>query len=90
MKSKEELNTLKKVKTVNNKLHELSDDELAEVTGGLDYSCLNLPPAPETMPSTDMGKEMATFTINNILTQAAQSKLAQANQLPQGILKLLQ
>ena len=63
---------------------------LDNVIGGLDYSCLNLPPVPETMPSTDMGEEMATFTINKILTQTAQSEQAQANQLPQGVLSLLQ
>ena len=33
-KTKVELNALEEVETVNNKLHELSDDELAEVTGG--------------------------------------------------------
>ena len=35
MKTKEELNALKEeVETLNKKLHELSDDELAQVTGG--------------------------------------------------------
>ena len=35
MKTKEELNTLKEeVETVSKKLHELTDDELAQVTGG--------------------------------------------------------
>ena len=68
----------------------LTDEILDNVIGGLDYSCLNLPPVSETMPSTDMGKEMATFTINNILTQTAQSELAQANQQNQSILSLLQ
>ena len=68
----------------------LTDEILDNVIGGLDYSCLNLPLDPETMPSTDMGTEMATFAINNILTQKAQSELAQANQLPQGVLSLLQ
>lgn len=91
MKTPEELNALKEeVKAPNAKLAELTDEELAEVSGGLDYSCFNLPPVPETMSSTDMGKEMATFAKNNILTQTAQSELAQANQLPQGILSLLQ
>ena len=91
MKSKKELNGIKEeVETLNKKLAELTDEELAEASGGLDYSCLNLPPVPETMPSTDMGKDMATFAKNNILTQTAQSELAQANQLPQGILDLLQ
>jgi flagellin len=36
-----------------------------------------------------MAMEMAEFTKNNILTQAAQAMLAQSNQLPQGILQLL-
>ena len=37
-----------------------------------------------------MAEEMTTFTKNNILNQAGQAMLAQANQLPQGILQLLQ
>jgi len=36
-----------------------------------------------------MAKEMMEFTKNNILQQAAQSMLAQANQQPQGVLQLL-
>jgi flagellin len=38
----------------------------------------------------DMAKEIMEFTKNNILSQAAQSMLAQANTLPQGVLGLLQ
>jgi flagellin len=37
-----------------------------------------------------MAKEMMIFTKNNILMQASQSMLAQANRLPSGILQLLQ
>ena len=37
-----------------------------------------------------MAEEMMEYTKNNILIQAAQSMLAQANQQPQGILQLLQ
>jgi flagellin len=36
-----------------------------------------------------MAKEMMEFTKQNILNQAAQAMLAQANQLPQGVLQLL-
>jgi flagellin len=36
-----------------------------------------------------MAKEMMEFTKNNILSQASQSMLAQANQLPQSVLQLL-
>ena len=37
-----------------------------------------------------MAKEMMEFTKNNILTQASQAMLAQAQQVPQGVLQLLQ
>jgi flagellin len=36
-----------------------------------------------------MAQEMMEFTKNNILQQAAQAMLAQANQVPQGVLQLL-
>jgi flagellin len=36
-----------------------------------------------------MAKEMMTLTKNNILLQASQAMLAQANQAPQGVLQLL-
>ena len=49
----------------------------------------NLQAAESSIRDLDMAKEMMEFTKNNILTQAAQSMLAQANQLPQGVLSLL-
>ena len=49
----------------------------------------NLSAAESRIRDTDMAKEMTTFTKNNILQQAAQSMLAQANQLPQNVLGLL-
>jgi flagellin len=45
--------------------------------------------AESRIRDVDMAKEMMNFTKNNILTQAAQSMLAQANQAPQGVLQLL-
>jgi len=36
-----------------------------------------------------MAKEMSTFSKNNILSQAAQAMLSQANQQPQQVLQLL-
>jgi len=50
----------------------------------------NLSAAESRIRDTDMAKEMMNYTKNNILTQAAQSMLAQANQAPQGVLSLLQ
>ncbi|MCL2578665.1 MAG: hypothetical protein FWE32_01380 [Oscillospiraceae bacterium] len=49
----------------------------------------NLTAAESTIRDVDMAAEMMQFTQNNILTQAAQAMLAQANQLPQGVLQLL-
>jgi flagellin len=50
----------------------------------------NLTAAESQIRDTDMAWEMMEYTKKNILTQAAQSMLAQANQAPQGILQLLQ
>ena len=46
--------------------------------------------AESRIRDVDMAEEMMQFTKNNILTQASQAMLAQANQLPQGVLQLLQ
>ena len=50
----------------------------------------NITDAESTIRDTDMADEMTTYTKNNILIQAAQAMLAQANQQPQGVLQLLQ
>ncbi|KRG11706.1 flagellin [Lederbergia galactosidilytica] len=50
----------------------------------------NLTAAESRIRDLDMAMEMTNFTRNNILNQAGQAMLAQANQLPQGILQLLQ
>ena len=55
----------------------------------LDTSAENLQAAESRIRDVDMAKEMMEFTKNNILQQAAQSMLAQANQAPQGVLQLL-
>ena len=49
----------------------------------------NTQAAESTIRDADMAQEMTTFTKNNILQQAAQSMLSQANQGTQGILQLL-
>ncbi|MEC2055489.1 flagellin [Peribacillus psychrosaccharolyticus] len=49
----------------------------------------NLTAAESRIRDLDMALEMTNFTKNNIMNQAAQSMLAQANQLPQGVLQLL-
>jgi len=50
----------------------------------------NLQAAESRIRDVDMAEEMMEYTKNNILVQAAQSMLAQANYQPQGILQLLQ
>lgn len=49
----------------------------------------NVTSAESRIRDTDMAKEIAAFTKNNVLMQAAQSMLAQANQQPQQVLQLL-
>jgi len=50
----------------------------------------NIQDAESTIRDVDVAKEMMEYTKNNILVQSAQAMLAQANQLPQGVLQLLQ
>ena len=50
----------------------------------------NIQDAESTIRDTDVADEMTTYTKNNILLQSAQAMLAQANQMPQGVLQLLQ
>ena len=49
----------------------------------------NLQSAESQIRDTDMASEMSKYTKSNILQQASQSMLAQANQQPQGVLQLL-
>ncbi|WP_421381456.1 flagellin [Bacillus salacetis] len=70
--------------------------ELGAIQNRLEHTITNLTTANENLTSAesrirdaDMAKEMTTFTKNNILNQAGQAMLSQANQLPQGILQLL-
>lgn len=64
-------------------------NRLEHTINNLGASSENLTAAESRIRDTDMAKEMMNFTKNNILTQAAQSMLAQANQQPQGVLQLL-
>jgi flagellin len=64
-------------------------NRLEHTINNLTAATENLTSAESRIRDTDMAMEMAEFTKNNILTQAAQAMLAQSNQLPQGILQLL-
>ena len=50
----------------------------------------NMTAAESRIRDVDMAKEMMAYTKNNVLTQAAQAMLAQANMQPQSVLQLLQ
>ena len=50
----------------------------------------NIQDAESTIRDTDVADEMMAYTKNNFLIQSAQAMLAQANQVPQGVLQLLQ
>lgn len=65
-------------------------NRLEHTIASTDNTSENLQAAESRIRDVDMAKEMMTYTKNNILTQAAQSMLAQANQKPQGVLQLLQ
>lgn len=56
----------------------------------LNVTSENLTAAESRIRDTNMAKEMMNFTKNQILSQASQSMLAQANQIPQGVMSLLQ
>jgi flagellin len=66
-----------------------SQNRLEHTINNLGTSSQNLQSAESRVRDVDMASEMMNFTKNNILSQAAQSMLAQANQLPQGVLQLL-
>ncbi|REJ17162.1 MAG: flagellin [Caldibacillus debilis] len=64
-------------------------NRLEHTINNLGAAAENLTAAESRIRDVDMAKEMMEFTKNSILTQAAQAMLAQANQLPQGVLQLL-
>jgi len=70
---------------------------IGSVESRLSYTSSNLTTASEnvqasesTIRDADMAKEMTNYTKNNVLLQAAQSMLAQANQSSSSVLSLLQ
>ncbi|MFC4354686.1 flagellin [Chryseomicrobium palamuruense] len=64
-------------------------NRLEHTTNNLGSAAENLTAAESRVRDVDMAKEMMEFTKNNILTQASQAMLAQANQQPQAVLQLL-
>jgi len=86
------------IETVNNALQKVSHQRslLGAVQNRLEHTIKNLDTAAENLQAAesrirdvDMAKEIMEFTRTNILQQASQAMLAQANQQPQSVLQLL-
>ena len=80
---------VKTVSTERSKLGALQN-RLEHTISNLDTAAENAQSSESTIRDTDMASEMVTYSKNNILAQAGQSMLAQANQSNQGVLSLLQ
>ena len=65
-------------------------NRLEHTINNLGVQAENITAAESRIRDVDMAKEMMAYTKNNILVQASQAMLAQANQVPQGVLQLLQ
>ncbi|GIN76113.1 flagellin [Bacillus paralicheniformis] len=81
-------NAIKQVSTQRSKLGAVQN-RLEHTINNLGASGENLTAAESRIRDVDMAKEMSEFTKNNILSQASQAMLAQANQQPQNVLQLL-
>ena len=87
------------IKTVNDAIESVSKERskygavqnrLEHTVNNLTNASQNLTEAKSRITDVDMAKEMMTYSTSNILQQAAQSMLAQANQQPSQVLQLLQ
>ena len=67
-----------------------TQNRLEHTINNLGVMTENIQDAESTIRDTDIADEMMAYTKNNILIQSAQAMLAQANQVPQGVLQLLQ
>ncbi len=92
----EALQQLDKIKKVSDSVSNMRGS-LGAVQNRLEHTIKNLSVMQENMQDaesvirdTDVADEMMKYTKNNILIQSSQAMLAQANQIPQGVLQLLQ
>jgi flagellin len=79
---------IEKVSTERSKMGAVQN-RLEFATNNISSTSENIKAAESRIRDTDMAKEMMEFTKNNILSQAAQAMMAQANQQPQAVLQLL-
>ncbi|QGG47514.1 flagellin [Heliorestis convoluta] len=92
-------NAANAITAIDNAINKISTErsKLGAIQNRLEYTATNLQVFTENITASesrirdaDMALEMSSLTKNNIITQAATAMLAQANQLPQGVLQLLQ
>ena len=82
-------NSIEKLSKLRSKLGAVQN-RLEHTVANLDNISENTQSAESRIRDTDMAEEMVQYSKNNILQQAGQSMLAQANQANQGVLSLLQ
>lgn len=82
-------NSITNLSALRSKLGALQN-RLEHTVANLDNISENTQSAESRIRDTDMAEEMVQYSKNNILQQAGQSMLAQANQANQGVLSLLQ
>lgn len=80
---------LKYISTVRSKLGAYAN-RMEHAVNSLNVTTENMTAALSRIEDVDMAKEMTNFTSQNVITQAANSMLAQANQMPEKVLQLLQ
>ncbi len=80
------------IETINTERAELGAAmaRLEKINENLATTIENLDSARSVLLDVDVAEEMTKFTTNQVMTQAATAMLAQANQLPQNLMKLLQ
>jgi len=81
--------SLTEVATVRGELGAFQRHTLESNLTSLQVAAENMTAAESTIRDTDMAQELATFTRNQIMTQSATAQLAQANAMPQHVLRLL-
>ncbi len=87
------------IATINKAINKVSEvrsnlgaiqNRLEHTVNNLGVMTENIQDAESVIRDTDVAEEMMKYTKNNILIQSAQAMLAQANQVPQGVLQLMQ
>ncbi|MCI8438268.1 MAG: flagellin [Oscillospiraceae bacterium] len=81
-------NAINQVSSVRGDLGAIQN-RLEHTGNNLSVMAENIQDAESTIRDTDVAEEMMSYVKNNILVQSAQAMLAQANQVPQGVLQLL-